>query len=189
VSELPQTYRVEVAGVVRDLPLIEVAPGVRIAFVDCLADARLTQAAARALAEKLAQYKPCVIVTPEAKAISLAYAIAIELDCEYVTLRKTHKPYLESAISVETNSITSNNSQTLYLDGRYRKLLTDNPVILVDDVISTGSTLAGLEQMMDKIGAKVVARASIFTEGDPEKWRNVVSLAHLPVFINGVEAK
>jgi len=183
VPEQNQTYRVEVAGIVRDLPLIEIAPGVRIAFVDCLADAKLTQAAAHALAEKLAHFKPCVIVTPEAKAISLAYAIAIELDCEYVTLRKTHKPYMDGAISIETNSITSHVTQSLYLDARYKHLLTENPVILVDDVISTGSTLAGLEQLMEKIGAQVVARAAIFTEGDPEKWRSVISLGHLPVFV------
>lgn len=188
MSEQAQTYRVDVAGVVRDLPLIEIAPGVRIAFVDCLADAKLTQAAARALAEKLAQFMPCTIVTPEAKAISLAYAIAIELGCEYVTLRKTHKPYMDGAISIETNSITSHITQSLFLDARYKKMLTENPVILVDDVISTGSTLAGLEKLMEKIGATVAARASIFTEGDPEKWRNVISLGHLPVFLaNSVE--
>jgi adenine phosphoribosyltransferase len=182
VQDKQDSYRVDVAGVIRDLPLIQIAPKLRIAFLDCLADAKLTQAAARALAERLAPYQPGVLVTPEAKAISLAYAIAVEMDIEYITLRKTQKPYMENAIFVETNSITTGTPQRLYLDSRYRSMLVAQPVVLVDDVVSTGSTLAGVQKLMDKIGARVVARAAIFTEGDQARWQDVVSLGHLPVF-------
>lgn len=56
MSQPIETHRVEVEGVVRDLPLLEVAPGVRIAFLDCLVDAKFTQAAVRALARKLAPF-------------------------------------------------------------------------------------------------------------------------------------
>lgn len=184
MQEQKDTYRVEVAGVVRDLPLVEVAPGVRIAFVDCLADVELTQAAARALAARLAPLYPKTIVTPEAKSIPLAYALAIELGCQFVTLRKDHKAYMEDPISVETVSITAaGESQTLYLDARYRHLLVEQPVALVDDVVSTGSTLKGMQALMDKVNANVVAKAAIFTEGDPEQWQDIVALGHLPVFV------
>ena len=31
---------------------------------------------------------------------------------------------------------------------------------------------------------KIAAEAAIFTEGDPEKWSEIVSLGHLPVFVD-----
>lgn len=185
MTEPLETHRVEVEGVVRDLPLLEVAPGVRIAFLDCLVDAEFTRAAAQALAAKLAPYRPQVFVTPEAKSIPLAYALAIDLGCEFVTLRKTPKPYMINPISVRTRSITSAAAQTLYLDGRYAPRIADRRVVLVDDVISTGSTLFAMQEMMDQIGGNVVARAAIFTEGDPEQWKDIIALGHLPVFISG----
>ena len=187
MTEPRDTHRVEVEGVVRDLPLIEVAPGIRIAFLDCLVDAEFTHAAAKALAAKLAPYRPQVFVTPEAKSIPLAYALAVELGCNYMTLRKTEKPYMLNPVSVRTRSITSATTQTLYLDGRYAKRLEDRRVVLVDDVLSTGSTLFAMQEMMDQIGANVVARAAIFTEGNPDQWRDIISLGHLPVFAGPAE--
>lgn len=182
MTEPRETHRVEVGGVVRDLPLLEVAPGVRIAFLDCLVDAEFTRAAAQALAAKLAPYRPQVFVTPEAKSIPLAYALAIDLGCEFITLRKMLKPYMTNPISVRTRSITSAAAQTLYLDGRYAPRIADRRVVLVDDVISTGSTLFAMQEMMDQIGGNVVARAAIFTEGDAEQWKEIIALGHLPVF-------
>jgi len=178
----PESYRVEVAGVVRNLPLVEVAPGVRIAFLDILVDVELTQAAARALAVQIRPRQPDVLVTPEAKSIPLAYALAVELGCDLVTLRKSEKLYMVNPISVETVSITAGRTQTLYLDGRYRDRIAGRRVALVDDVISTGSTLRAMQQMMTDLGATVVANAAIFTEGDPDQWREVIALGHLPVF-------
>ncbi len=179
-----QTYRVQMADVVRDLPLIEVAPGVRIAFVDCLNDAGLTRAAVCALAPKLEPFAPQVLVTPEAKSIPLVYGLAVALECSYVTLRKTPKAYMLNPISVETQSITAAGEvQTLYFDARYRERVAGKRVVLVDDVVSTGSTLQAMQQLMERIGAQVVANAAIFTEGDPQRWTDVVALGHLPVFV------
>ena len=53
---------------------------------------------------------------------------------------------------------------------------------LVDDVISTGSTLKGMRKVMELAGAEVVAEAAIFTEGDPEDWTHIIALGHLPLF-------
>jgi adenine phosphoribosyltransferase len=49
-------------------------------------------------------------------------------------------------------------------------------------VISTGSTLDAMRDMVDQAGGETVAVAAIFTEGDVEKWRDVIALGHLPVF-------
>jgi adenine phosphoribosyltransferase len=176
-------YPVNIAGVERKLRLMEVAPGVRIAVLNILGDTELVQAAARALASKLpasAEY----LVTAEAKSIPLAHALSVEAELPYVVLRKSHKPYMGDALSAETLSITTNKPQMLYLDEKDRNVIKGKKVVLVDDVISTGSTLQGMRLIMQKASADVIAEAAIFTEGDRARWNNVIALGHLPVFTN-----
>jgi adenine phosphoribosyltransferase len=177
-------YPVEVAGLKRDLRLFEVAPGVRIAIVNILGDTELVQAAAKELSKQLSNISADVIVTAEAKSIPLAFALATVLDKPWVVLRKNYKPYMGEALQAETLSITTGQPQTLFLDEKDRTLLEGKRVILVDDVISTGSTLQGMQLVMNKVNAQVVARAAIFTEGDRAKWQDIVALGHLPVFIS-----
>lgn len=89
------------------------------------------------------------------------------------------------ALKSETLSITTGAPQTLYLDEKDRGLVAGKRVVLLDDVISTGSTLQGMRLIMGKAGAEVVGDAAIFTEGDRAKWTGVIALGHLPVFIDG----
>ena len=178
-----QTYTVQVAGLQRDLRIFEVAPGVRIALLNILGDTELVQACALALSDKLSFIPFDAIVTAEAKSIPLAHALSLEMDKPYVVLRKVYKPYMGVALSAETLSITTGEPQMLFLDEKDQELLRGKQVVLLDDVISTGSTLHGMHLLMDKAEAKVVQEAGIFTEGDREKWGHIISLGHLPVFI------
>lgn len=175
-------FSVEIAGVKRDLPLFEVAPGVRIALLNILGDNELVQAAAKALALKIADRNPEVLVTAETKSIPLVYALSTTMDLPYIVLRKSYKVYMGDAIKSETMSITTGTSQTLFLDEKDRKLVSGRQVALVDDVISTGSTLEAMRLIMEKAEAKVVVQAAIFTEGERAKWTDIVALGHLPVF-------
>jgi len=177
-----ETYPVDVAGLHRDLPLFEVAPGVRIAVLNILGDTELVQACARELAKKLEGHTYDILVTAEAKSIPLAYALSVETQKPYVVLRKSYKPYMGEAISAETLSITTGQPQTLYLDEKDREMIKGKKVVLVDDVISTGSTLQGMRLVMEKAGAEVVMEASIFTEGERAQWRHIISLGHLFLF-------
>jgi len=177
-----QTYLVEIAGLKRELPLFEVAPGLRIAVLNILGDTELVQACASALALKLSGFEYHILVTAEAKSIPLAYALALETDKPYVVLRKVYKPYMGVAISAETLSITTGQPQMLYLDEKDHAMLSGKRVVLLDDVISTGSTLHGMRKVMEKAGAETVAEAAIFTEGDREDWNHIIALGHLPLF-------
>ena len=55
-------------------------------------------------------------------------------------------------------------------------------MVVVDDVISTGSTLQGMRMLVQKSGAQVAAEAAIFTEGERAKWHDIIAIGHLPVF-------
>jgi adenine phosphoribosyltransferase len=177
-----ESHAVDVAGVRRELPLFEVAPGVRIAVLNILGDTEFVQACAHALATKLASSQYDVIVTAEAKSIPLVYALSVETGKPYVVLRKHYKPYMGVALSAETLSITTGKPQMLYLDEKDYELIKDKRVALLDDVISTGSTQKGMRTVIEKAGAQVTVETAIFTEGDPEKWKHIVALGHLPVF-------
>jgi len=180
---MSNTYTVEVAGLTRHLPLVEVAPGVKIALLNILGDVEFVRACAHALARKLEGIGYDTLVTAEAKSIPLVHTLAEETSKPYAVLRKNYKSYMGEAISAETVSITTGAPQTLYLDAKDLALVNGARVVLVDDVVSTGSTQQGMRAVMDKAGADVVAEAAIFTEGDQAKWQHIHALGHLPVFL------
>jgi adenine phosphoribosyltransferase len=176
------TYAVDIAGVHRELPLFEIKPGLKIAILNILGDTELVEACAKELGEKLEKVDYDVLVTAEAKSIPLAHALSVCTHKPYVILRKSYKPYMGNALQAETLSITTGQPQTLYLDEKDRELMNGKRVVIVDDVISTGSTLQGMRLLLQKAGAEITAEAAIFTEGERAKWSNIVCLGHLPVF-------
>lgn len=177
-----ETYSIDIAGVKRELRLFEIKPGLRIAILNILGDTELVQACGRALAEKLKTVDYDLLVTAEAKSIPLAYALSLETKKPYIVLRKSYKPYMGDAIKAETLSITTGQPQVLILDEKDRDLITGKKVVILDDVISTGSTLQGMRMILDKAGASVAGEAAILTEGDRAQWMHIHSLGHLPLF-------
>jgi adenine phosphoribosyltransferase len=177
-----ETYAVEVAGIKRELRLFEIKPGLKIAILNILGDTEFVQACAKKLANKLKDKDYDVLVTAEAKSIPLAHALSVETKKPYVVLRKTYKPYMGAALQAETLSITTGQPQILILDEKDIEMTKGKKVLILDDVISTGSTLQGMRMIMDKAGATVVGEAAIFTEGDRAQWMHIVALGHLPLF-------
>jgi adenine phosphoribosyltransferase len=177
-----ETYAVEIAGLKRDLRLFEVKPGLKIAILNILGDTELVQACAKALGKGLRSVKFDVLVTAEAKSIPLAYALSVETKKPYIVLRKAYKPYMGAALIAETLSITTGEPQTLIMDEKDQSLVKGKRAVIVDDVISTGSTLQGMRMIMVKAGAEVVCEAAIMTEGERAQWEQVIALGHLPLF-------
>ena len=177
-----ETYPVDIAGVHRDLIIFEIKPGLRIAILNILGDTELVQVSALALAKKIGSLDYDVIITAEAKSIPLAHELSAVTGKPYVILRKSYKPYMGDAIKAETLSITTGKPQTLFLDAKDRVLMKGKKVLIVDDVISTGSTLQGMQLVIKKAGSEVSGVAAIFTEGERAKWADIISLGHLPVF-------
>src|SRR5215210_7709159 len=168
-----ETHVVEVAGIKRNLRLFEIKPGLRIAILNILGDTEFVQTCAKELAAKLKGTDYDVLVTAEAKSIPLAHALSVETKKPYVVLRKSYKPYMGDALKAETLSITTGQPQTLLLDEKDIELMKGKKVIIIDDVISTGSTLRGMRMVLDKAGATIAANAAIFTEGDRAQWMHI----------------
>ncbi|HLA88573.1 MAG TPA: phosphoribosyltransferase family protein [Anaerolineales bacterium] len=177
-----EVHSIEIAGIKRELPLFEIKPGLRIAILNILGDTELVQACARELSKKLKDVDYDILVTAEAKSIPLAYALSVETKKPYIILRKLYKPYMGDVIQAETLSITTGQPQVLILDEKDREAITGKKVVILDDVISTGSTLQGMRMILDKAGASVAGEAAILTEGDRAQWMHIHSLGHLPMF-------
>lgn len=169
----------EIAGVKRELPIVRVGPDVAVALLNLLGDTELTEAAAEALAQRLPPEVE-TLVTPEVKAVPLAHALSRITGKPYVVARKTEKPYMINPISRPVLSITTGKPQLLVLDGADVPLIRGKKVAIVDDVVSTGSTLAGLRELIESVGGQVVAVLTVFTEGTPRQ--DVIALGHLPLF-------
>ena len=176
-----KTYTLHVAGLTRELPIIKLSYDLSIASFVILGDTEIVRKTAPIIAKKLPEVD--LIVTAEAKGIPLAYEISKVLNLnEYVVARKSVKAYMEESIEVEVNSITTTNSQKLYLNNRDAKKIKGKRIALVDDVISTGQSLKALERLVEKAGGKVLAKAAILAEGDAKDRKDIIFLQALPTF-------
>ena len=176
-----KTYTLHVAGLTRELPIIKLSYDLSIASFVILGDTEIVRKTAPIIAKKLPEVD--FIVTAEAKGIPLAYEISKILNLnEYVVARKSIKAYMEEPIEVEINSITTTNSQKLYLNNQDAKKIKGKRIALVDDVISTGQSLKALERLVEKAGGKVLAKAAILAEGDAKDRKDIVFLEALPTF-------
>ena len=176
-----KTYTLHVAGLTRELPIIKLSYDLSIASFVILGDTEIVKKTAPMIAKKLPEVD--FVVTDEAKGIPLAYEISkiLNLD-EYIVARKSVKAYMEEPIEVEVNSITTTNSQKLYLNNQDANKIKGKRVALIDDVISTGQSLKALERLVEKAGANVVAKAAILAEGDAKDRKDIIFLEALPTF-------
>ena len=176
-----ETYTLHVAGLTRELPIIKLSYDLSIASFVILGDTEIVKKTAPMIAKKLPEVD--FVVTAEAKGIPLAYEISkiLNLD-EYIVARKSVKAYMEEPIEVEVNSITTTNSQKLYLNNQDANKIKGKRVALIDDVISTGQSLKALERLVEKAGANVVAKAAILAEGDAKDRKDIIFLEALPTF-------
>jgi adenine phosphoribosyltransferase len=174
-------YTLHLAGLSRRLPIVPVSEGLSIASFVMLGDTRLIEASAEGLQARLCGTAADYLVCPEAKSIPLCHALARRMGLDYVVIRKSRKSYMERPLTVRVRSITTGVDQMLVLNGPDRDRLVDKQVILVDDVVSTGGSLAAMEDLLAEVPCTVVQRAAaLLEEGGYNS--DLVYLERLPVF-------
>ncbi len=180
-TSMKKSYSVTIGNLSRDLPIIKLPSNIKIALFNSLSDTAIIIEAARELAEQMPETID-ILLTPEAKSIPLAFELSRRTDLPYVVARKSKKPYMGQALASEVSTITTDKSQHLYIDEKDIGRLKNKQVALVDDVVSTGATVQALKKLVAKAGGTVIKTLAVFTEGDQEKWSDVISLGHLPIF-------
>ena len=174
-------YPMEVAGVKRELPICKVNDSLYIAGFVVFGDQELTVACARELLKRAPAYD--YIITAEAKGIPLAHEMARQAgDAKYFLARKVPKLYMTGVFESSVKSITTAKEQTLYLDVADAELMKGKKILIVDDVISTGESLAALEALVLKAGGIICGRMAVLAEGDAQNREDLIYLEKLPLF-------
>lgn len=174
-------YNIKVAGLERALPLCPLTEELNIAAFVLFGDVELTVRCAEELAKLAPEHD--VILTAESKGIPLAYEMTRILGRnKYVLARKGVKLYMRDVVKCETKSITTAASQTLYIDGADAEFMRGKRVLIVDDVISTGGSLASLENLVERVGGTVAGKMAILAEGDAIERPDIICLGKLPLF-------
>ena len=175
-----KTYKMTIAGLERELPICPLNEHLDIAGFVIFGDVEITIASAKALLKKCPEFD--YIVSPEAKSIPLAYEMARQSGKPYFICRKGAKLYMQDPVSVNVRSITTARMQTVFLDSLEGEKLRGKRVLIVDDVISTGESLAAARKLVDHFNANVVGQAAILAEGDAADRKDIIFLEKLPLF-------
>lgn len=137
------------------------------------------------LAERLKPFAPEVVVGLPTLGLTLAAAVAGKLGhSRYVPLGTSRKFWYSEALSTPLSSITTPEAhKRLYIDPRMLPLIQGPRVALVDDVISSGtSMLAGLKLLdVSQIEPVVIGAAML----QSDRWRAALS-AHGPQWLDKI---
>ena len=174
-------YTMNIAGLQRDLPLCPINEQLYIAGFVVFGDQELTVACARELLKIAPAYD--YLITAEAKGIPIAHEMARQSGAQkYFLARKAPKLYMTGVFESTVRSITTAKEQHLYLDVADAKLMQGKRILLVDDVISTGESLAALEKLVNDAGGIVAGRLAVLAEGDAQSRDDIRYLEKLPLF-------
>jgi adenine phosphoribosyltransferase len=174
------TYKMTIAGCTRELPICKVNDKLSIAAFIMFGDTEITVKSVEELLKKTPDFD--IILTAEAKGIPIGYEFSRQSGKPYVVARKSVKLYMQNTVSVNVKSITTDNVQTLYLDGSKSELLKGKKVLIVDDVISTGESIFSLQELCKVSGGTVVGNACVLAEGESADRDDIIYLERLPLF-------
>lgn len=174
-------YEMTVAGCKRQLPLCKLNDELMIGAFVIFGDAELTVACAKELLKKAPEYD--YLITAEAKGIPLIHEMARQHgDKKYFVARKNPKLYMTGVFEADVRSISTAKEQKLYLDTTDAEMLKGKKILLLDDVVSTGESLAALEKLVNLAGGNICGKMTILAEGDAQNREDLIYLEKLPLF-------
>jgi adenine/guanine phosphoribosyltransferase-like PRPP-binding protein len=138
-------------------------------------------ALASALADLLGPYAPEVIIGVPTLGLPLASNVARRLGhARMVALGTSRKFWYRDDLSAPMSSITSPNQQkTIYLDPRSLPLLEGRRVAVVDDVISSGTSMAAVLQLLAGAGIAPIAIGAAMLQGS--RWQDRLGPLSQPI--------
>ena len=174
-------FKVDLNGYTAELPLLPLPSGVNIAFFNLHGNVELTEHCGKELAKLV---KDCdVLLTAESKGLQLTHVIARELGHKmYAVARKSKKLYMQDGLEVEIkSSITTGNPQKLYISKHDADLMRGKKVGIIDDVVSTGNSLVGLEELVELSGGVIHKKAFVLAEGEAAERKDICYLGVIPL--------
>ena len=174
-------FTVDLNGYEANLPVLPLPSGVNIAFFNLHGNVGMKEHCGKQLAKLVADCD--VLLTAESKGLQLTHVIARELGHEYYAVaRKSKKLYMQDGLEVVIkSSITTGTEQKLYLSRHDAELMKGKKVGIIDDVVSTGNSLVGLEKLVEMSGGTICKKAFVLAEGDAAKRDDICYLGVIPL--------
>jgi adenine phosphoribosyltransferase len=170
----------------RKYPLTFISSNKQMATFTIVGDVELTEKSGELLQNKLTEKNihPDCFVGPGTNIMCFVHHMAKRYGHKrYVILRKSIMNYMTSPEVQIPWRNAPKHAKKLVINGTDIDCLKGKNVALIDDVVSTGTTMLMLEELMNKIGANVVAKCAIFKQGDRYTKDDLIFLEKLPIFI------
>ena len=178
---MSDVLKLDIKGYNAELPIMPLPSGIKIAFFNLHGNAEMTEHCGKELAKYLTDCE--VLITAESKGLQLCHVCARELNQHYYGVaRKSKKLYMQDGIEIAIeSSITTGKEQKLYLSKHDVEVIKGKKVGIVDDVVSTGASLIGLEKLVEKAGGIIHKKAFVLAEGDAAERKDIIYLASIPI--------
>lgn len=122
------------------------------------------------LAARLRPVSPDVVVGLPTLGLTLAAAVAERIGhTRYVPCGTSRKFWYVEELSVPMSSVTTHHVKRLYVDPRMLPLLKGRRVALIDDAISSGTSIVAGLSLMGAVGVEPVAIGAAMLQ--TERWR------------------
>ncbi|MGJ7546111.1 phosphoribosyltransferase [Variovorax sp. LT1R16] len=164
-------------GRVLMLPIRQLAadPTQAVASLICnQASLEVIETLGRMLAKKLAPLQPDVVIGIPTLGLTFAPIVARHLGhARYVPMGYSRKFWYDEALSSEVQSITTPTAgKRVYLDPNLLPLVRGKRVVLVDDAVSSGSTLKAPWRLIESLDAEVLACGVAMLQG--RRWQQTL---------------
>lgn len=176
-------YNVRFAGKEFSLPKAGIGDNKYVAVFDPYSNIEMSRAAANELYEKIKEKnygKIDVVISAEVKGAAIAQRIADLLDTNLLVFRKKIKINFESPVIAHVKTFTSGTNQ-LFIDKKDLEQYSGKNALFVDDVISTGSTIHAIKDVLKEYNINVKACCCVFKESD-DVHDELVFVDTLPIF-------
>lgn len=174
-------FEVDLHGYTAQLPIIPLPSGVNIAFFNLHGNTEMTEHCGKELAKMVADCD--VLLTAESKGLQLTHVMARELGHKfYAVARKSKKLYMQDGLEVAIDSsITTGKEQKLYISKHDADIMRGKKVGIIDDVVSTGNSLKGLEKLVELAGGTICKKAFVLAEGKAAERDDICYLGVIPL--------
>lgn len=178
---MKNVLELDIKGYHAELPILPLPSGINIAFFNLHGNSEMTEHCGKEIAKLVSDCD--VLITAESKGLQLCHVVARELNQHYYAVaRKSKKLYMQDGIDVLYDaSITTGTEQRLYLSKHDVDILKGKKVGIIDDVVSTGASLKGLEAIVEKAGGIIHKKAFVLAEGDAADREDIIYLAKIPL--------
>lgn len=180
-------------GWVLVLPIRQLATEPRHAVASLLVNQAaldVVDALARMLADGLRPLAPTLVIGLPTLGLTLAPLVARALGQQrYLPMGYSRKFWYDEALSAPVHSITSPvPGKRIYLDPHLRPLMHGQRLAIVDDALSTGTTMAAAWDLIESLGGEVVACGVAMLQGrrwadklGPDRIGRVVGVFNSPL--------